>query len=86
MLRRVIPGVLISSIGFALAGCANETPITSSLTPVSVLSAQTERSPEAAGGLQPGQMPKKTLSDKVLTAIALERVTGMKPDPGRLTP
>ena len=27
---------------------------------------------------------KKTFSDRVLTAIALERVTGRKPDPRRL--
>ena len=29
---------------------------------------------------------RKTMSDRVLTAIALERVTGMKPDPARLMP
>ena len=28
---------------------------------------------------------RKTMADKVLTAIALERVTGRKPDPARLT-
>jgi hypothetical protein len=28
---------------------------------------------------------KKTMASKVLAAIALERVTGRKPDPGRLT-
>ena len=27
---------------------------------------------------------RKTIGDKVLTAIALERVTGRKPDPARL--
>lgn len=27
---------------------------------------------------------KKTMTDRVLTAIALERVTGLKPDPARL--
>jgi hypothetical protein len=31
-------------------------------------------------------MPRKTIADRVLTAIALERVTGLKPDPSRLTP
>lgn len=31
-----------------------------------------------------GQMPRKTMSDKVLAAMALERVTGLKPDPSRL--
>ncbi len=89
MLRQVIPGFIVGAVGFGMAGCANETPLTSSLTPVSVLSAQaptpTERT-DALAGFQPGQMPKKTMSDKVLAAIALERVTGMKPDPGRLTP
>jgi hypothetical protein len=30
-------------------------------------------------------MPRKTMSDKILAAIALERVTGLKPDPSRLT-
>jgi hypothetical protein len=28
---------------------------------------------------------KKTMASKVLSAIALERVTGRKPDPSRLT-
>jgi hypothetical protein len=28
--------------------------------------------------------PRRTMNDKVLTAIALERVTGRKPDPARL--
>ena len=32
-----------------------------------------------------GQMPRKTMSDKILAAMALERVTGLKPDPARLT-
>jgi hypothetical protein len=29
-------------------------------------------------------LPKKTMADRVLAAIALERVTGLKPDPARL--
>ena len=37
--------------------------------------------PAAASELAP---IKKTLSDKVLAAIALEAVTGRKPDPARL--
>ncbi|MFV0295221.1 MAG: hypothetical protein ACK5JT_03775 [Hyphomicrobiaceae bacterium] len=33
-----------------------------------------------------GSVPEqKTLSDKILAAIALERVTGLKPDPARFT-
>lgn len=86
MLRRVVPGVVIVSVAFGLVGCAGETPLTSSLTPVSVLSVQPQQHIEPTAGFQPGQLPKKTMSDKVLTAIALERVTGLKPDPGRFVP
>jgi hypothetical protein len=45
----------------------------------SVTSALAAPAPAAAG-----QMPPKTMSDKVLAAMALERVTGLKPDPARL--
>jgi hypothetical protein len=31
------------------------------------------------------QTYRKTMSDRVLAAIALERVTGMKPDPSRFS-
>jgi hypothetical protein len=31
------------------------------------------------------QTHRKTMSDRVLAAIALERVTGMKPDPSRFS-
>ena len=37
----------------------------------------------ANAATNPGGMPKKTMSDKILAAMALERVTGMKPDPDR---
>lgn len=80
MTKHVIPLILI---GISVAGCASEVPVTSSLTPVSVLSAQPVQTPDALT-LPSGGIPKKTMSDKVLTAIALERVTGLKPDPGQL--
>ena len=38
----------------------------------------------AGSGVPEAALPSKTVSDKILTAIALERVTGRKPDPGRL--
>ncbi len=38
----------------------------------------------AVAAPSPGQMPRKTMSDRVLAAMALERVTGLKPDPARL--
>ncbi len=81
MLRQV---VLFATVGLMVSGCANETPLTPQLASVSVLGNQ----PMAADqhGPRPNEMPKKTMSDKVLAAIALERVTGLKPDPGRLAP
>ncbi len=63
-----------------LAGCANDTSnVLTGLTPVT---------PAYAAGLggELSQDPtKKTLVSKMLTAIALERVTGRKPDPARLS-
>lgn len=61
----------------ACAGCASETPANAGLA-TSAFSTSAQATPA------PGQLPKKTMADKVLTAIALERVTGLKPDPARL--
>jgi len=56
----------------ALAGCANNQQIGVGFTaPVQAA----EQEPEAS---------QQTLASKVLSAIALERVTGAKPDPSRL--
>ena len=58
--------------GALLAGCANSEPLSSGLAP-------------PAQAAVPAHDPaKKTLASKVLSAIALERVTGRKPDPARL--
>jgi len=58
--------------GALLAGCANSQPLSGGFaTPAQA--AEPERDPS-----------KKTLASKVLSAIALERVTGRKPDPARL--
>lgn len=65
-------GTIIIFACALLAGCANNQPLTASLaTPAHA--ADQERDPS-----------KKTLASKVLSAIALERVTGRKPDPSRL--
>jgi hypothetical protein len=55
-----------------LAGCANSQPLSNSLAP-QAQAAEPEPDPS-----------RKTLASKVLGAIALERVTGRKPDPARL--
>jgi len=64
----------------SLAGCARDTG--------SVLTGLNPATPAYAGDLRSNlsQDPtKKTLVSKMLTAIALERVTGRKPDPSRLS-
>ena len=61
-----------------LAACANENSA-GQLLPTSALAAG--YMPDIA----PSELPKKTMSDRVLAAIALERVTGLKPDPARFS-
>ena len=78
----------------ALAACANDGATTSELLPTSALASTTRTEIRGAGsaadtsarGEAPAktELPKKTIADRVLTAIALERVTGLKPDPSRL--
>ena len=66
-------GTIIILACALLAGCANNQPLaTGFATPA--YAAEAERDPS-----------KKTMASKVLSAIALERVTGRKPDPDRLT-
>ena len=57
----------------ALPGCANSPPLSTGFA-APAQAAEPDRDPS-----------KKTLASKVLSAIALERVTGRKPDPSRLT-
>ena len=56
--------------GALLAGCANNQPLSTGFA-----------GQAQAADRDPG---KKTMASKVLGAIALERVTGRKPDPARL--
>ena len=69
----LLRGAILILAGALLAGCANSR----------------RRRRHFAGPAQaaePDRDPsKKTLASKVLSAIALERVTGRKPDPSRLT-
>lgn len=69
----LVRGVMLILAGMLLAGCSSNEPLSSGF-------AGTARAAEA--GRDPSQ---KTLASKVLGAIALERVTGRKPDPSRLT-
>ena len=73
----LIRALVVVALPLALTACANE-QVSSQLLETSSLSA-----PSTAVEITPVDLPRKTLSDRVLAAIALERVTGLKPDPSR---
>ena len=77
----VIAGI---ALPLALAGCANDVPSSSSFMPSPAIATAAMAASPAPAAADPSY--RKTMSDRVLTAIALERVTGMKPDPARLMP
>ena len=78
--------IVLALVPLACAACANDAGpyrlgSPASAAPTSVTGAQ------ASGiGVLPSDIlaREKTMSDKIFAAIALERVTGRKPDPGRL--
>lgn len=77
--------LIATSAAIVCAACANERP-----PQVLGYHAQLQAAPQHTASLagepaqaQPQDM-KKTMASKVLAAIALERVTGRKPDPSRL--
>jgi hypothetical protein len=77
---------VIAAAALTCAGCANEHAGGSyyyyaGMHPSS--SARGAESDDQAAGAH-DQAPHKTMGAKVLTAIALERVTGRRPDPARL--
>lgn len=78
-------GLIVGGMALACAGCAGETKLGNSLTGPTFATSALAATPPSQATLAPGEMPRKTMSDKILAAIALERVTGLKPDPARLT-
>lgn len=78
---RSIIVIVVAALFFG--GCANAT-----LTPpLGGGAALTSVGTGGSLGSEPGggEAPRKTIASKVLAAIALERVTGRKPDPARFT-
>jgi type IV pilus biogenesis protein CpaD/CtpE len=72
----LLRGAILVVAGSLLAGCANNQPFSTGLAP-----------PAQAAETEPvldRDPSRKTMASKVLSAIALERVTGRKPDPARL--
>ena len=82
----LIRSAVVLTLGASLAGCANDAPNLASFA--STPSALAIATPAVAGVAEPLTTEsvafRKTMSDRVLAAIALERVTGLKPDPSRL--
>jgi hypothetical protein len=74
----LIRGLMLGGMALTCAGCAGESQLGKALSAPVLTTA-------ALAAPAPGEMPRRTMSDKVLAAIALERVTGLKPDPSRLT-
>jgi hypothetical protein len=66
-----------------LAGCANEPIASPSQHNMSHLGGLVLL-PQDLSDTQAPAMPHKTVASKVLSAIAFERVTGLKADPARL--
>jgi hypothetical protein len=82
----LIRSAVVLTFASLVAGCANDAPNLASFAVAP--SALAIATPAAAA---PGDIPmgepvayRKTMSDRVLAAMALERVTGLKPDPSRL--
>lgn len=73
MVARIVSAVVAAACAALVGGCANERSSSPALATGSAAAAL-----PAAGPIP------KTMSSRVLAAIALERVTGLKPDPGRL--
>jgi hypothetical protein len=69
----LVRGIALLLAGVLLNGCAVNEPLSNGFSGAA-RAAEAERDPG-----------KKTMASKVLGAIALERVTGRKPDPSRLT-
>lgn len=82
VLRR---GLIVGGMALACAGCAGETQLANGFAAPTLTTSALAATTTTQATPAPGEMPRKTMSDKVLAAIALERVTGLKPDPSRLT-
>jgi hypothetical protein len=77
---------VVLTIASMAAGCANDAPNLAGFASTSALAITTP--PAAIASAPAGEVPqtfRKTMSDRVLAAIALERVTGLKPDPSRFS-
>lgn len=75
---------VVATLASIVAGCANDAPNLAGFTSTSALAIASPASLSAVPASDVHQAYRKTMTDRVLAAIALERVTGLKPDPARL--
>jgi hypothetical protein len=82
----LIRSAVVLTLASLVAGCANDAPNLAgfaSATPSALAIATPAIAATGSVAAEPASY-RKTMSDRVLAAMALERVTGLKPDPSRL--
>lgn len=84
----IVRFAVVAAAALSCAACAKEGPMMPSMglgfhgqIPSAV--AATKTAPELPAGISASGEIRQTLGGKMLSAIALERVTGRKPDPAR---
>lgn len=75
----------IVTLSVSLAACAQSPMIGASYLGVGGLQTAPSASSTARRSAEVDHLERPTLAGKVLTAIALERITGLKPDPARFS-
>lgn len=83
--KSVVAAILV---GLLCAGCANATlspSLGSGNSFGNGLPGVAGTATGDTGAVGESEVPRKTIASKVLAAIALERVTGRKPDPARFS-
>lgn len=78
----ILRAVIVLGLSCGLAACSNDRSMLTSFAASPLIMPASASG--ATASINSSGMPKKTMSDKVLAAMALERVTGMKADPDRL--
>jgi len=81
----LIRSAVVLMLASLVAGCANDAPNLAGFasTPSALVIATPAVAVTDSVAAEPASY-RKTMSDRVLAAMALERVTGLKPDPSRL--
>jgi hypothetical protein len=76
---------LIVALSVSLAACAQSPMIGASYLGVGGLQEAPSAPSTGSRAVEVDHLDRPTLAGKVLTAIALERITGLKPDPARFS-